>query len=301
MEDYPKNIIEFRDRFTSESDCILYLKQLRYPSGFSCPNCKGKSFWETKKHLLKCKNCRKRISIIAGTIFHGTHKPIRFWFEAMWYITSQKYGTNALGLQRILGLGSYHTAWEWLHKLRRVMVYSNRKKLSGVVEIDETMIGGKGHGKRGRGAEKKTLVVIAVEDKKQGEIKSIGRIRLAVIPNASSKSLLKFISENVEEGSHIRTDGWKGYNKISKNNYQHTVLKSNDLIICHLVASLLKRWLLGTYQGGVKKKQLGYYLDEYIFRFNRRSSISRGKLFYRIVQQAVATPPVNSKHLKSDG
>ena len=102
MEDYPKNIIEFRDRFSSEEDCILYLKQLRWPSGFSCPNCNGKSFWQTEKLLLKCKVCKKRISIIAGTIFHGTHKPIRFWFEAMWYITSQKYGTNALGLQRIL-------------------------------------------------------------------------------------------------------------------------------------------------------------------------------------------------------
>jgi len=301
MEDYPKNIIEFRDRFSSEEDCILYLKQLRWPSGFSCPNCNGKSFWQTEKLLLKCKVCKKRISIIAGTIFHGTHKPIRFWFEAMWYITSQKYGTNALGLQRILGLGSYHTAWEWLHKLRRAMVCPNRNKLSGIVEIDETMVGGEGHGKRGRGAEKKTLVAIAVEDKKQGEIKSIGRIRLAVIPDASSKSLLKFISENVEEGSHIRTDGWKGYNKIIKNNYQHTVLKSNDLIICHLVASLMKRWLLGTYQGAASKQHLDYYLDEYTFRFNRRKSASRGKLFYRIVQQAVITPPVNSKDLKSEG
>jgi hypothetical protein len=164
MEDYPKNIIEFRDRFSTGNDCILYLKQLRWPSGFCCPHCNEKVFWYTEKVLLKCKNCKKRTSITAGTIFHGTHKPIRFWFEAMWYITSQKYGTNALGLQRILGLGSYHTAWEWLHKLRRAMIFPNRNKLSGIVEVDETIVGGEGHDKRGRGAEKKILVAVAVEE-----------------------------------------------------------------------------------------------------------------------------------------
>ncbi len=128
MEDYPKNIIEFRSRFNTEKDCILYLEQLRWPSGYSCPYCKGQAFWRTEKVLLKCKICKKRTSITAGTIFHGTRKPIQFWFKAMWYITSQKYGTNALGLQRILGLGSYHTAWQWLYKLRSVMKHPNRKK-----------------------------------------------------------------------------------------------------------------------------------------------------------------------------
>jgi transposase-like protein len=297
MEDYPKTIIEFRDRFNSEEGCIKYLEQLRWPNGFICPYCKAEEFWRTEKILIKCKNCRKRTSVTAGTIFHDTRKPIRLWFEAMWYITSQKYGTNALGLQRILGLGSYNTAWKWLHRLRRVMVRPDREKLSGKVEVDETMIGGKSHGKRGRGSEKKVLVAIAVEDKKEGEKKEIGRIRLAVIPDASSKSLISFISNNIEEGSHVRTDGWKGYSNVSANNYEHTVLNSNDLVICHLVASLMKRWLMGTYQGAARHQHLDFYLDEYTFRFNRRTSASRGKLFYRIVQQAVTTTPVKGMNI----
>lgn len=297
MEDYPKTIIEFRDRFNSEEACIQYLEQLRWPDGFICPYCNAEKFWRTEKVLIKCKNCQKRTSVTAGTIFHDTRKPIRLWFEAMWYITSQKYGTNALGLQRILGLGSYSTAWKWLHRLRRVMVRPDREKLSGKVEVDETMIGGEGHGKRGRGAEKKVLVAIAVEDKKEREKKEIGRIRLAVIPDASSKSLINFISNNIEEGSHVRTDGWKGYSKVSANNYEHTVLKSNDLVICHLVASLIKRWLMGTYQGAARHQHLDFYLDEYTFRFNRRTSASRGKLFYRIVQQAVMTKPVKGMNI----
>jgi transposase-like protein len=213
----------------------------------------------------------------------------------MWHITSQKYGANALGLQRILDLGSYHTAWKWLHRLRRAMVRPDRDGLYGTVEVDETYIGGERSGKRGRGAENKTLVVIAVEDKSSDEdkySKGIGRIRLKRILDASSESLVDFISTHVSPGSRIRTDGWSGYEPLSNTGYDHIVVDSKDLNIAHLVASLLKRWLLGTYQGAVKPTQLDYYLDEYTFRFNRRTSASRGKLFYRLVQQAVVTEPI---------
>lgn len=292
MEDYPKSIIEFRDRFSSDEDCLRYLEALRWPEGFRCPYCGCCEFWRTEGFLFKCRACRQRSSVTAGTIFHGTRKPLRLWFEAMWYITSQKYGANALGIQRVLSLGSYHTAWKWLHRLRRAMVRSGREKLSGTVEVDETLVGGVGKGKRGRGAENKTLVAIAVENKGGKNKKGMGRIRLQCVPDASEKNLLGFISSHVEKGSMICTDGWRGYNSLVANGYAHTVLNSSELVICHLVASLMKRWLTGTYQGAVRPIHLDYYLDEYTFRFNRRSSASRGKLFFRLVQQAVMTPPL---------
>ena len=297
MEDYPRTILEFRDRFSSEEACLSYLEALRWPDGFRCPYCGCPEFWRTESVLLKCKDCRQRSSVTAGTIFHDTRKPFRLWFEAMWHITSQKYGANALGLQRVLSLGSYHTAWKWLHRLRRAMVRTGREKLSGTIEVDETLVGGKGHGKRGRGAENKTLVVIAVEDRGGKSKKGMGRIRLQCVPDASAESLIGFISNHVEKGSMISTDGWQGYNLVSANGYEHSVVKSSELIICHLVASLMKRWLMGTYQGAVRPRHLDYYLDEYTFRFNRRSSASRGKLFYRLVQQAVATAPLPGKDI----
>jgi transposase-like protein len=215
---------------------------------------------------------------------------LRLWFEAIWHITSQKYGANALGLQRVLGLGSYHTAWKWLHRLRRGMVRPARDSLCGTVEVDETYIGGERPGKRGRGAENKALVVIAVEDKGGTTGKGMGRIRLQHIPDASAKSLIGFITTHVTNGSLIRTDGWGGYDSLPAAGYRHVVVGTTELVIAHLVASLLKRWLLGTYQGGVQQSHLSYYLDEYTFRFNRRTSASRGKLFYRLVQQAILTP-----------
>jgi len=295
MEDYPRTLIEFKDRFITEDACFQYLALLRWPEGFSCPQCEHDEAWQTKRGLFQCKKCRRQTSITAATIFHDSRKPLRLWFEAMWHITSQKYGANALGLQRILDLGSYHTAWKWLHRLRRAMIRPDRDNLHGTVEVDETYIGGERSGKRGRGADNKTLVVVAVEDKSStdGEnSKGIGRIRLKRIPDASSASLMGFISENVIPGSLIRTDGWIGYEPLIRNDYEHIVAGSKDLNIAHLVASLLKRWLLGTYQGAVRPQHLDYYLDEYTFRFNRRTSASRGKLFYRLVQQAVITDPI---------
>ena len=252
--------------------------------------------------LLLCKSCRHQTSIIENTLFQDTKKPLRLWLQAMWHITSQKYGANALGLKRILNLGSYDTAWKWLHKLRRAMVYPNRDMLSGIIEVDETLIGGKSEGKRGRGAEKKAIVVIGVEDKGDNNKykKGIGRIRLKQVPDASSENIMSFIHSNIKKGSLVRTDGWLGYEALKKNGYKHSVVPSNDLIICHLVVSLLKRWLLGTYQGAVRFSQLDYYLDEYTFRFNRRKSAYRGKLFYRLMQRAVTIEPIHGAKLYSD-
>ena len=200
-----------------------------------------------------------------------------------------------MGLQRILGLGSYETAWVWLHKLRRAMVRLGRDRLSGHVEVDESYVGGKRHGKRGRGASGKSLVVIAAEV--IGD--HIGRIRLRRVPNASSDSLNEAILQAVAPGSVIQTDGWKGYFKLDSLGYTHETVRhteevgDNLLPHCHRVAALLKRWMLGTHQGAISHEHLDYYLDEYTFRFNRRTSRHRGKLFYRLVQQAVATEPVS--------
>jgi transposase-like protein len=240
---------------------------------------------------------------MAGTIFQDTKKPLKLWFRAIWYITSQKYGTNALGVQRTLGLGSYRIAWTWLHKLRRAMVRPGRDRLSGTVQVDESYIGGERPGKRGRGAAGKILVVIMAEIK-EGD--KIGRIRLRRVPDASGPSLEGAIIDSVEPGSTIQTDGWEGYSRLTKLGYRHEVIRKEAVIGKNIlpkvnrIAALLKRWLLGIYQGRVESSHIEYYLDEYTFRFNRRTSRSRGKLFYRLMQQAVAIKPVPAKDIRGN-
>lgn len=290
-ESYPKSLPEFEERFGSQEDCLRYLARLRWPNGFVCPQCSSNDAWLTARGLWHCRTCNRQTSITAGTVLHGVRSPLTIWFRAMWHITSQKYGANALGLKRTLGLGSYQTAWEWLHKLRRAMVRPGRDRLSGIVQADEIYIGGKKKpGKRGRGAEGKVAVGIAVEDK---DLEGIGRIRLATLPDVTSISLEAFIENSVAPGSTVVTDGWKSYDGLSTKGYRHEICEDpKELALPHLVASLLKRWLLGTYQGAVRQGCLPYYLDEFTFRFNRRTSASRGKLFFRLVQHLLDVDPV---------
>lgn len=300
MEDYPKTILELENRFSTEKDCIEYLFKFKYPKGFICPKCKSSKFWMTSKKLFHCANCGFQHSIITGTLFQDTKKPLKLWFNAMWHITSQKYGTNALGLQRSLGMGSYHTAWNWMNKIRRAMVRPGRTRLSGTVDIDEAYIGGVRSGKRGRGAAGKFLIFVAVESSNN----RIGRIRLKRIYDASAQRLEPAIKESVEPGSIINSDDWNGYNGVSKLGYKHKVVKKNPesginlLPKVNRVVALLKRWLLGTYQGGVQFSYLDYYLDEFTFRFNRRTSKYRGKLFYRLVQQAMDISPMLTQDIE---
>lgn len=299
MSIYPANLVELMDLFPTEESCLEYLSLIRWPDGYVCSRCKSKDAWKMSSGLYRCQACRYDSSVLSGTLFQDTHKPLRLWFHAIWYVVSQKNGVSALGLQKALGLGSYHTAWEWLHKLRRAMVRPGRDKLSGIVEINETIVGGETKGKRGRGAEGKSLVLIAAEDTPKG----IGRIRLSTISDASGEVLTNAIQEMVSEGSTIRTDGWAGYSGLSDLGYVHLPMsnhnvKEDDVIEeAHLVASLLKRWLIGTLHGGISHKNLPYYLDEFTFRFNRRTSTSRGKLFLRLIEQALAIDPVPAKSL----
>ncbi|HPC18532.1 MAG TPA: IS1595 family transposase, partial [Candidatus Hydrogenedentes bacterium] len=247
-----------------------------------------------ERGLWHCRGCGFQTSVTAGTIFQDTRKPLRLWFRAMWYVVSQKQGVSALGLQRVLGLSRYETTWIWLHKLRTAMVRPGRDRLSGTVQVDETYIGGERSGKCGRGAAGKTLVVIAVED--QG--KHVGRIRLLRVPDASAVSLSFAVQEMIQPGSVVNTDGWAGYATLGTKGYIHEEVRpiaevgENLLPLAHRVSALLKRWLGGTHQGAVRPSHLDYYLDEFTFRFNRRTSRSRGKLFYRLMQQTVQVGPV---------
>ena len=299
MEEYPRTVQEFEEKFASEQACIDYLFRMRWPEGFRCPRCGSERFWAMNRGLYRCTTCDLQTSVTAGTIFQDTRKPLKLWFQAMWYITNQKPGVSALGLQRVLGLGSYRTSWTWLHKLRCAMVRPGRDSLGGAVEVDETYIGGSKPGKRGRGAAGKVLVLVAAQ--KDGN--RIGRIRLRRIPDASGKSLGEAMQEMVVPGSIVRTDDWAGYRGIDQLGYNHEVIRQdasigeNLLPLANRVISLLKRWLLGTHQGAVQTSHLDYYLDEFTFRFNRRNSRSRGKLFYRLVQQAVAIEPVTASKI----
>lgn len=289
MEAYPKNLEELEANFSTEEACRDYLCKLRWPDGFRCPACGGTDAWTLAGGVFKCRNCSRKTSVTAGTVFEGTRKPLATWFRMIWWVVGQKNGASALGLKRMLGLGSYETAWTWLHKLRRAMVRPGQDRLTGIVQVDETFIGGAKPGKRGRGAEGKALVLVIAQEKG----KATGRIRLRRIDDASSDCLEEAIKETVEPGTLVKTDGWKGYNGVKGLGYKHEVIRKtadvgeNLLPLCHREASLIKRWLGGTHQGAVSHEHLGYYLDEYTFRFNRRTSRSRGLLFYRLLQNAV--------------
>lgn len=222
------------------------------------------------------------------------------WFRAIWYVTEQKNGVSALGLQRALGLGSYHTAWAWLHKLRCAMVRPDRDRLSGLVEVDEALYGGVKKGKRGRGADGKALILVATEDKNGVP----GRVRLVQILDASEDSLKAALKQIVEPGSTVRTDGWAGYTKLDKIGLAHDIVaketvenRENLLPMAHLNISLFKRWILGTHQGAIGHDHLGFYLDEFTFRFNRRKSKARGLLFQRLVENAMQIDPVTEELL----
>ncbi len=295
--DYPRSFQELISWFSEEAACLRYLERVRWGDGFVCRFCGavGGDWWAVRRGLRRCAACRHESSVTAGTIFHGSRLPLASWFAAIWYVVNQKQGVSALGLQRVLGFGSYQTAWAWLHKLRRAMVLPGRELLAGAVEVDETYIGAARPGKRGRGAQGKAIVGIAVEDHDGAP----GRTRLARIPNVQRETLTDFVLDHIARGTEVRTDAYRGYNDVGRHRFSHLVVnlkESGDpahiaMPHVHRVASLLKRWLLGTHQGAVTHEQLDYYLDEFTFRFNRRRARHRGLLFYRLIEGAIAADP----------
>lgn len=295
--EYPRDQMQFDKSFSSENNCVKYLIEVKWPLGFKCDKCNATDYWLLSRKRLKCKKCDTIVTITSNTFFDQTNKSLSLWFRAIWWMIAQKNGVSASGLQSILGIGSYKTAWVWLHKLRTLMIFPNREKLSGKVEIDETYVGGASEGKRGRGSENKSLVIIAVELLPKGT----GRVRLQIIPTAEGKHLLKFIRENVETETTIVTDGWTGYTQLNKKGYVHIKQKQAGattdeemLPNVHRIAALLKRWLLGTHQNYTSHERLQKYLDEFTFRYNRRKSNSRGLLFHRIIEQAMSRKPILS-------
>ena len=301
LEDFPRSEIEFDQRFSNESECFNYLFKMKWPTGFSCAKCGHQAYWRSSRNLYLCRGCGHQHSLTAGTIMDSSKKPITYWFKAMWWFTTRKAGVNAVNLRDLLGFGSYDTAWHWLQKLRRCTICKDRQKLSGDVEVDEFFIGGQKPGKRGRGSNGKSIVVAAVEKKEQ----QIGRIRLKVIPDCSADTLSAFINDNIEAGSHVFTDGWTGYAPLDENSFHHHKVLQNkaddkDSVLpgVHLVASLVKRVILGTHQGRFGPQYLQNYLDEYVFRFNRRTSHFVGKKFMRIVQQIISSTKITWRQVK---
>jgi transposase-like protein len=291
-EDYPRTLLELERCFSSEEACRQYLFALRWPQGFVCPGCGGTKGWPTQRGLWVCGNCRRQTSITAGTIFQDSHLPLTVWFRAIWQMTSHKNGVSALGLQRVLGLGSYKTAWALLHKLRRAMARPGRDRLRGTVEVDEAYWGGEEKGLRRRLTQDKALIGVAAEADGQG----IGRIRLRRLGDLTKASLHGFIAETVQPGSTVRTDGLPAYREmegyVHDRHAQRRQPEGERLLPrVHRVVSLLKRWLLGTHQGAIELEHLDDYLNEFASRFNRRKSASRGKLFYRLIEQAVQAGP----------
>jgi transposase-like protein len=305
---YPRSVGEFQVWFRTDADCLDYLEWVRWPRGFVCPGCGRSGCWRLGDGRIMCAACGRRTSVTAGTIFDRTRTPLTVWFAACWSFATAKDGISALGLQKALEIGSVQTAWAMphQHRLRSVLVRPGRDLLAGTVEVDETYIGGEEPGLRGgRARGKKSLVGIAVEVK---EPRGIGRCRMAILPDASAAALHPFVTGHVQPGARVITDAWMGYHGLAGLGYVHerrsqraARARGDDpgklLPASHRVASLAKRWLLSTHQGSVEEAHLQSYLDEFVFRFNRRRSRSRGLVFYRLLELAAGHDPVRYRDI----
>ena len=269
--DYPRSRPEFDDWFPDDAACVEYLAALRWTGGFICPGCGDDRSWRTSALSWMCTRCGRKTSVTAGTIFHRSHAPLSTWFAAIWYVTSERNGVSARGLQRALGLGSYETAWMWLQKLRRAMVRPGHDLLAGTVELAETFVDSGGP----------TPVLVAVERVTR---QRLGRVRFGVADNG--RDPVVFAGETIARGSTIR--GVADEHRLAYVGYQ---TERSEAPGVQAVASDLKRWLAGTLGRHVGRKHLPYYLDEFAFRFDRRDSTARGLLFYLLLQRAVATAP----------
>lgn len=298
--DYPADSAQLRAWFPTDDACLDYLDWLRWPDGFRCPHCGSDTAGREATGRYRCRGCRKQVSVTSGTVFHKTRTPLTVWFEVAWLVTASKSGVSAAHLHRVLPISSYQTAWTMLSKLRQVMTTAESEPLTGRVEVDETYIGGPKPGVRGRGAAGKTLVAGAIEIADRGW----GRARLAVIPDASADTLKTFVQHNIEAGSTVVTDAWRSY-PSALDGYTHAPFNVStsgrpaheSLPAVHRLFALVKRTLEGTYQGSGSSEHLPEYLDEFVFRFNRRHSRHRGLVFMRLLQRAVTGDPVTYRDL----
>ena len=303
MIDFPQTLLEFQQLFPNETACARHLEQIRWPEGFECPSCclVGDPWrLRARPRVLECRYCGHQVSLTAGTVMHRTRQPLPVWFWAAYLVTTQTPGMSALQFQRQLGVKRYETAFQMLHKLRVAMVRPGRDRIGGEwpVEVDETYVGGATQGE-GRGRHHKTLVVGIVEVRPRRKAPGpdpnlptgqrpqhrgghgrgfiAGRLRLRVIPNRRQETLEPVVLTNVQPGTEVRTDGWTGYDNLHKLGYRHNVVSvrgdhvktDQHLPMIHIVFGNLDAWLLGTHHG-VSSKHLQGYLNEFVFRFNRR-------------------------------
>src|SRR3954465_2125635 len=300
-DDLPQDFLEFNARFGTDEQCRKYLIKARWPDGFRCDGWgHGHAYTLRTRLVYECVACRKQHSLLAGTIFEQTKTGLARWFLAVYLVASSKGGIAAAELQRQLGFGSYQTAWSWLHKIRKAMVRPDRKPLAERVEADETYLGAATPGRAGRGAVGKSVVAGAIETGRgKARGRRLGRLRLEAVPDASAASLEGFLGQNVAQPAAVVTYGWSGYSRLAAAGYAHAPIPLGRswgdaalrLPAIHLVFGLAKRWLLGTHHGAVSPKHLPAYLDEYVFRFNRRTARSISHGFPRLVEQAVRTKP----------
>lgn len=301
--EFPTTLIEFQDRFPDEASCWRYLKQVRWPAGFRCPHCRGTehSYLE-RRQLFQCAACRRQSSVTAGTVLHRTRTPLRKWFVAIFFFARHKQSISALQLQRDLGLVSYGTAWLMLHKLRAALGRRPHQLLRGDVEADETYVGGLASGgKPGRGAPNKTMVLILVERREN----RAGAAVLRVVPDGSWQSLGPALRGAIEgPNTTLWTDAFRGYRPLARHGVKHRARVQRTperapkiLPWAHLVASNLKAWLLGTFHG-VSPKHLQRYLDEFTYRFSRRSLAD--SLFFYVARRTIEGDPLTYHRLTAE-
>ncbi len=305
-DDLPRDLPTFIARFGTDGACRDYLFRQRWPEGFRCRACGHGEAWAlARRNIYECAACGQQHSLLKDTIFEQTKTGLAKWFLAIYLVTSSKGGIAATELQRQMGFGSYQTAWSWLHKIRKAMVRPGRDRLGDRVEADETYVGGARPGKAGRGAGK-TLVAGAVESGRgKARGRRLGRLRLAPLTDAGAASLEGFLAGNVAKPSIVATDGWTGYAGLGTLGYRHDPVNLSrswgDAVLrlpaIHLVFGLAKRWLLGTHHGAVTEKHLPAYLDEFVFRFNRRTARTISHRFARLIEHALVTEPLTYRAL----
>jgi hypothetical protein len=292
--EHPKDFGALVSRFSTQEACLEYLASIRWPDGFVCSRCNGKQFWRSKRSLWICSQCEFQVSILAGSLFQDTKLSLPVWFQLIWWFMGQKSGASALSLQKNFGIGSYRTAWRLLQKLRLCMDQANRSPLSGKIEVDEVFFGPEN---------KKETLVIAAEIRGR----ATGRIRIRHLESKAKAGIHSFILDAIDPGSTIVSDRANAYVKIveegyalerkKKPYYWEEVDGNDDRLLPRVgrVSTLLLRWNLGTYHGRIEKKNLPRYLDEFVFRYNRRTSGSRGLVFHRLLTAAALSAPRPAK------